>query len=117
MLVEAVELAQEEHGPAPLDPAPEQGLSAVYNPGGRLAGGSTARGIWHLVLRGPPRFPLARFATKCGWRYGLAPSARLAPDAEVPRASWTELCGRCYPEARQSGKDSAALLWQTGESA
>ena len=77
-------------------PPPEAALDTV----------TSAEGVVHEVLLGPPAVDLATAVSTCGWRFGTSPSARLSTRHELPSV-YKRLCARCFPLEREQGKAAA----------
>ena len=67
---------------------------------------TSAEGVVHEVLLGPPAVDLATAVSTCGWRFGSSPSARLSTRSELPEV-YKRLCARCFPLEREQGKAAA----------
>ena len=68
---------------------------------------TSAKGITHEVLLGPPEVELDLAMSSCGWRFGKSAGATLASRSQLP-ANYKHLCEKCFPEEREGGKQSFA---------
>lgn len=75
----------------------------------RLDAVVSSSGVAHYVVFGPPEADMSLAVTTCGWRFGGAVGARLAPRSELP-AMYKKLCARCFPEEREAGKEAFAAV-------
>ena len=96
------------------DPPPPE-LGAVLNeqPSYRVRT-ALKSGVWHRVVRGPPRHSNRFHITACGWRFGQSAAARLAPLSEAQAQQFYLLCSRCFAEERNEGKARCQRLRQEG---